>query len=179
MIEVIVYFISIILMQISILYLYGKLVGKPLVIKIKYMLLFAVIGILQIILNLYFVSISSLFTIIYSYFLFKKIYSSNNDEAKNYSIIIWIICLIIDIFLMVLSASLGLMKFYELDVKLYKSIASILLSAIIFILSKFKYLIKKLRKIYQKMRKINVTINQILVIATVFMALAVTSSNLW
>ncbi len=177
MIEVIVYFISIILMQISILYLYGKLVGKPLVIKIKYMLLFAVIGILQIILNLYFVSISSLFTIIYSYFLFKKIYSSNNDEAKNYSIIIWIICLIIDIFLMVLSASLGLMKFYELDVKLYKSIASILLSAIIFILSKFKYLIKKLRKIYQKMRKINVTINQILVIATVFMALAVTSSN--
>src|SRR5699024_10566655 len=113
MIEVIVYFISIILMQISILYLFGKLVKKKLRIDFKYIILFNVICILQIILyinNL--VIFGTLFTIVYSYFLFKKIYLSSTEEAKNYSIIIWTIALLIDVFVMLVINKFGLLNFY-------------------------------------------------------------------
>ena len=178
MIEVIVYFISIILMQVSILYLFGKLVKKKLRIDFKYIILFTVIGILQIILNINnLVIFGTLFTIVYSYFLFKKIYLSSTEEAKNYSIIIWTIALLIDVFVMLVINKFGLLNFYENNIKLSKSIGSIIMACIIIGLSMIKPVIIFLNKIYKKMCKINLSIKYIIIIIIAFLLIDFFSSS--
>ena len=177
MIEVIVYFISIILMQVSILYLFGKLVKKKLRIEFKYIILFTVIGILQIILNINNLGvIGILITIIYSYYLFLNLYKCNKVEAKNYSIIIWTLSLLIDILLMLVGTSFNLMIYYEKNIKLYKSIASIIMAIIIFLIANIKYFTKKLNGFYKKMKEINISEKYIIIIITIFTFVSVISN---
>ena len=155
MISFLIDFSTAILTQVTAVFVFQKLSDKKLSFKSGYVFLFIIAGIIQISLNIYgFNTIGTLFTIIYFYFMFQKMFLCSKKESQNYSIIIWTISLLIDIFLMMLGTTLNLMYLYEIDAKLYKSFASLIMSIILIIIANTNFIVKQLRKIYQKLCKV-------------------------
>lgn len=178
MMELFIDFISTILSQIAAVFLFGKLIGKKLEFKYWYIFIFLIVGIIQILLNINnFQLVSTLLTIVYFYYLFKKLYSCGNIEAQNYSIIIWTISLLIDILVMLVISSFGLLDFYEKNENLLKSLGTIVMSLILIGIAMIKPIINFLNKFYKKMYKLNIPIRYIFLISVLFTIIAITSSN--
>ena len=178
MISFLIDFSTAILTQVTAVFVFQKLSDKKLSFKSGYVFLFIIAGIIQISLNIYgFNTIGTLFTIIYFYFMFQKMFLCSKKESQNYSIIIWTISLLIDIFLMMLGTTLNLMYLYEIDAKLYKSFASLIMSIILIIIVNTNFIVKQLRKIYQKLCKLNITKNHILITIILFLFIGMMSSN--
>ena len=178
MIAFLIDYSSVILSQVSFIYFFGKLSKKNIKIKLAHIILIAVFGMIQLILNSNnFQWLSSMLTLIYFFFLFKSIYSCDNKESKNYSIIIWVISLLIDVFLMLIGTSLNLMFIYESNSRLYKSMASMIMSIVIIVISNIKILINYLNKIYNKICKLNVSMASIIFVFACFSFIGFISSN--
>ena len=171
-------FITVILSLVSSIYLFGKLTQKHIKIKTSHVVLTLAFGVIQMKLNSNNIQwLSTLFTVTYLYFMCKQVYSCSYNEAQNYSIIIWSISLLIDIFLMLISASLNLMVIYETNTRLYKSIASIIMSLLLVGIGNIKMAVRFLNRLYKKMKKLNISTYHVLLFIIILIFLGVMSSN--
>jgi len=143
-------FITIIIFQISIIFLFRKLTLLKPQVKIKHIFIIFAIGFIQILLNLYDIKIiSAFFSIIYFCVLFKSIFTTKKKIYVNYSIIIWILCLLLDVFIMTIVSTMGLMDFYQTNLRLAKALGSLFLSISVMIISYIKPFINILNKTCQ------------------------------
>ena len=170
-------FISAIFIQIALFYFFGKLSNKRASIKRIDYLIVLLVAIIQVILNLCDLkAISALITFIYMYFLCKRIYLCKYKEALIYSIITWIISLLVDILVMSIVNLTGLTNNPNINIKLLKGIGSNIMATVLFILSKDKKLQIILNKIYQKLYKINIKVSYIIVLLYLFFVIDFISS---
>ena len=175
-IELLICYTATLLSQLSAIYLFKKLSNKQIKINKNYIFIILVASIIQVLLNIYTVQgLGTIFTIVYFYYMFQRLFNCSKTESQNYSIIIWSISLLIDIFLMVLGTTFGLMKFYYLNSKIYKSIASIIMSIILIGISNLVKIISYMQKLYKKMFKLNIPIRHIFIIVVLFSSLAIIS----
>lgn len=176
--ELLISYIAVLLSQLSAIFLFGKLSGKKICIKKSYVCIILLFGIIQILLNMYNLKWqNTLLSVIYLFYMFKKLYSCSTLESQNYSIIIWVISLLIDILVMLIVSSFGLLEFYNQNANLSKSIGTLLMSLFLVSLGVIKPISKYLNKIYKKMCKLNISINYILLVIVIFLCLGLISSN--
>lgn len=171
-------FISTLFFQISAIYFFGKLSEKKLNFKKKHILAICLVGIIQIILNLYeFFVVGPLFTMIYFLYLFKDIYNCDKSESQNYSMIIWTISIILDIITMLImnNINIDVNVLSNNDLQIYKALSSIMMSTAIMLLANIKGFTKFLRKIYKKMLKLNIAIQYFIIIITIYIIMAIIS----
>lgn len=169
---------SALIMQLSTLFFFGKLVSKKSCKKIKTFIIISIVGIIQILLNMYGIKlISTLFSIIYFYYLFQYTYEVTKKEAKNYSVIIWTISLLLDLMVMVSINFLNIIPEQILDIKLNKSISSFAMSGILFIIANIKPIIRFLNKLYTKLEKIKISMPHITMIVIAFLFIGFMSSK--
>lgn len=178
MISFLINFSTAVLSQISAIFLFGKLSKKKINLKIIHVIIIIFFGIIQIMLNMYNLKWqNTLLSIIYLFYMFKCLFSCSTKESQNYSIIIWTISLLLDIFLMLLGTSLNLMYLYESNTNLYKSLASVIMSLILIIIGMIKGAVIWLNRIYKKICKLNITINHIFITIMIFLFIGMMSSN--
>ena len=171
-VELLICFIATLILHFAEIYLFGKLSCKKFNYKFKYFLIMVIFVIVQVALNIYNLQgIGTIVTIIYFYFMFQKLFNCSKMESQNYSIIIWTLALLIDLLIMVLGTSLNLMKYYELNIKIYKSIASSIMSLLLIIFSSTNSTVKYFQKLYRKMVKLNIPIRHIFVIIVIFIVI--------
>lgn len=178
MIEYFYCFISTILTQIAFIQLFKKLTSLKPKIKFHHVSVIIVVGLIQMFLNLYDLKvISAFFSIIYFGVLFKTLFSVKRQMYINYSLLIWITCLLIDILLMYLGNIFNLMNIYIEHTRNYKAIASIILAIILIALSYIKLFVDALNKIYKKMTNLKITMNHITLIVIAYLFLGFMSSE--
>ena len=142
MISFLIDFSTAVLSQISLIFFFGKLSNRKINIKLIHVIVILLFGLIQLTLNDHNLQwVSSLFTLVYFFLLFKSLYNCDNKESKNYSIIIWTISLMIDILVMLIVSSGSLFKLYEVNEHLIKSIGTLAMSIIIFLISNAKSII--------------------------------------
>ena len=178
MINLLMDFTTVILSQFSMLYFFGKLSKRKFKIKAPHIIIMFVFGIIQLILNSHnFQWLSTMLTLIYFFFLFKSIYSCDNKESKNYSIIIWIVSLLIDVLVMVVINAIGFNEIYTLNPRFVKSIGTVAMTIIIIILCCIKPVLNFLNKVYSKMCKLNISLTNLIYIVIAFLLIDFISSN--
>lgn len=177
-IELLICYVATLLSQLSAIYLFRKLSNKQIKMNKRYMIIILVASIIQVLLNIYtFQGLGTIFTIIYFYYMFQRLFNCSKTESQNYSIIIWSISLLIDIFLMALGTIFGLMRFYYLNPKIYKSLASAIMSCILIGVSAALPILRCLKKFYDKMTKLGLPIRHIFLIIVVFWIIGALSSK--
>ena len=170
--EIAVSLFSIIIFQFASFYAFGKLSGKKMHLKkvnIPFIILFPFV---QIFFNKINLRVSgSLITVVYFYFMYKRIFKCTRDEAKNYGILIWGACLLYDLLMVLILATFGLTKFYETHEFITKTICSLSLSLIVILTFNFNIYVKHLRKAYNSLSKIKIDIKYIYMIIITFIFL--------
>ncbi len=170
-------FISSTCIIISLLYFFGKLYGARLKLDFKQVIYIIIGAIIQVLLNLYVQNaISTIITIIYMYYMYKWIYKCTSEESKNYSVIIWILSLLVDIFIMSMVNITGLINNSSINLKLLKGIGSIIMAILLYLISKSKMLKRVLLKIYKELQKINIKEKYIIWLLTIFLLIDFISS---
>ena len=176
--ETLLCIITTIILQIVELYLIRKISNKKLIWKNKYLIIIPVYVTIQVELNIRgFQGIGTIATIIYFYIMLQNMFKCTKEESQNYSIIIWTLALLIDLLIMTVGTLFNLMKFYELNTKLYKSVASIIMTVLLFLAALSQTFIKYLQKLYKKMEKLNIPIRHIFLIMVVFLIIGATCAH--
>ena len=176
--EILVCIITTIVLQIIELYLIRKISNKKLVWKNRYLIIIPVYVTIQVELNIRgFQGIGTIATIIYFYLMLQSMFKCTKEESQNYSIIIWTLALLIDLLIMTVGTLFNLMKFYELNTKIYKSVASIIMTMLLFFVARSKPFIKYLQKLYKKMEKLNIPFRHIFWIMVVFLIIGATCAQ--
>jgi len=170
-------FIGALVTQATTIYLFKKLSNKKIEITIINIVIIILSTIIQVFLNTYNHTIGTLFSIMYFYLIFIKLFKCKKIESQNYSIIIWTISLLLDMSLMVIGKLLNLTIIYLKYTKIYKSIASIIMSLVLMLLANVKPFIKLLNKLYNKMSKLKITMNHIAALVIIFIFLGFMSSE--
>ena len=170
--EIAVSLFSIIIFQFASFYAFGKLSGKKMHLKkvnIPFIILFPFV---QIFFNKINLRVSgSLITVVYFYFMYKRIFKCTRDEAKNYGILIWGACLLYDLLMVLILATFGLTKFYETHEFITKTICSLSLSLVVILTFNCNIYVKHLRKAYNSLCKMKINIKYIYMIIITFIFL--------
>lgn len=170
--EIIVSLISIIIFQFAAFYAFGRLSGRKVQFRTYYSILLVIVPIIQLILNANDLKVSgSLLTVIYFYFVYQKLFKCTKKEAKNYGILVWGACLLLDFLIMLIVTSLGLSKYYELYPLVSKTIGSLAMSFLLIINFSLNIYIKHLRKAYNSLSKMKIDIKYIYMIIITFIFL--------
>ena len=176
--EIIMSLISMIIFQIAAFYAFGRLSGKKVNFNYKYLIFVPIVAFVQILFNKIGLKISgSLITIVYFYFMYKKVFNCTRDEAKNYGILVWGACLLLDFLIMLIVTSLGLSKYYELYPLVSKTIGSLAMSFLLMITFSLNIYIKHLRKAYNSLSKMKIDIKYIYMIIITFIFLNILELN--
>jgi len=123
--------------------------------------------------------LGAVFTIIYCYTLFKYLYRCEKTKARNYSIIIWIISLLLDVVVMVTVNIMGILTYCEEDLLLIKSVGTTFMSIVLLITSNIKPVIYFFNKIELKMEKLQITMNHITTLIISYLLIGyMTSENI-
>lgn len=163
-------FISAIFIQIGLFYIFGRLYGKKPSIKFLDYCIVLIVGSMQVILNLFELkTLSTLITVIYMFAMYKRIYHCNTITSTNYSIIIWILAMLLDSVVILLVNNSPLAYFYIENEKVVKALGSIFMSIILVALSHIRLFIIILNKLYKKLCKLNITLTQIYLLVAVFL----------
>ena len=134
-------------------------------------------SLIQIPLNLYINNLfSTIIFIFYFVVLFQKIFNCKRKEAQNYSIIIWLISIILDMLFMIILSILSINPSEKVQTPYYKTIYSSIMALVLIILANSKFIVKELRKIYKKINELKISIYHICIIIVIYAAIAVTSS---
>lgn len=168
--ELVLDYISIVFVQISFfIYVHSLSQYKP-KIKIEDFIIISLVGLSQVILNLYNLKpLSTFITIIYIYLMYIKIFNCTKEEAKNYSIIIWVLSMILDIIIMLIVSNTQLMEYYERNIRFSKALASIIMSLMIILTTRIPWSKERLKKLYIQISKIKVPATIIYLIIGVFL----------
>lgn len=170
--EIIVSLISIIIFQFAAFYAFGRLSGRKVQFRTYYSILLVIVPIIQLILNANDLKVSgSLLTVIYFYFMYQKLFKCTKKEAKNYGILVWGACLLLDFLIMLIVTSLGLSKYYELYPLFSKTIGSLAMSFLLIINFSLNIYIKHLRKAYNSLSKMKIDIKYTYMIIITFIFL--------
>ena len=176
--EIIVSLFSIIIFQFAAFYAFGKLSGKKAKFKKIYIPFILLFPFIQMFFNKINLRVSgSLITIIYFYFMYKRIFKCTADEAKNYGILIWGACLLLDFLIMLIVTSLGLSKYYELYPFISKTVGSLAMSFLLMITFSLNIYINHLRKAYNSLSKMKIDIKYIYMIIVTFIFLNILELN--
>lgn len=176
--EIIVSLISIIIFQFAAFYAFGKLSRKNIHLKKIHIIFIILFPLIQIFFNKINLKVSgSLITVVYFYFMYKKIFSCTKDEAKNYGILVWGACLLLDFLIMLIVTSLGLSKYYELYPLVSKTIGSLAMSFLLMITFSLNIYTKHLRKAYNSLSKMKIDIKYIYMIIITFIFLNILELN--
>ncbi len=173
----IVGYLTALLSQVSLIYVFGKISHYKMKINIKIIGIILIETMVQVILNMYSNLLSSILAIVYLFFMFKKIYGCKKIEAQNYSIILWTISILLDVLIMLTVNVFNLMEMYELNRQLYKSLGTVMMSIILIVLANVNPIIKMLNKFYEKMCKLNISMDHITLIIIVFLYIGFMSSK--
>lgn len=177
-IELVICFIATLSFQAVAIHLFKKISKKQLKFKKSYILIILAASIVQVFLNITGrQTIGTIFTIVYFYFLFRQLFMCTKEESQNLSIIIWILALVLDVLIMVLGTSLNLMKFYELNIRIYKSIASTIMSLALIVVGNLKVIVNSLQKLYSRMLKLNIPVRHIFAVIAIFLIIGATSTK--
>lgn len=166
-------FISAIFIQIALFYFFGKLYEKKPIIKITYVISVIIVGMWQILMNLCGLNIlSTISTVIYIFIMYIKMYGCSIKESRNYSIVIWIIAMLVDIVVALVFNTTNLVKLYFEKEKLAKAIATIIMSLIMILISNIRFLIKNIKRLMNKINKLNIPLNQIFIVIAIFIVIS-------
>lgn len=177
-VELFICFMASAMLQGAIIYVFRKMSQRKIYYNLRDIFIMLVASAVQMILNIHGLqAIGTIITIIYFYFMFQHLFHCTKDESQNYSVIIWIICLIIDVLVMFVVSGYKSSSIYEEHVNISKSVGTIIMSMILIAISKLKFITKFLRQLYQKMSKLNIPIKYIFVLIIIFSYVAVTGSN--
>ena len=178
-IELVICLIATLILHFAEIFLFGKLSNRKFIWNIKYFIIMLIFVILQVALNICGLQgLGMIITIIYFYFMFQHLFKCTKTESQNYSVIIWTICLLIDILVMLVISNFGMQGFYAKSANLSKSVGTIIMSCLLVIIGKIKpFIIFINNKIYRKMRKLNIPIRYIFLVIILFAYIAATSSN--
>lgn len=167
--ELLICFLVTLILHFAEIYLFGKLSKKNFECKFTYFIIMTIFVIVQVALNIYNLQgIGTIVTIIYFYFMFQKIFSCSKVESQNYSVIIWTICLIIDILVMVIMSGLGILNNFIKNINFSKSVGTIIMSIFLIGLGNLQIVMRYLSILYKKMTKLNIPIRHIFIIVVVF-----------
>lgn len=170
--EIIMSLISMIIFQIAAFYAFGRLSGKKIKIKWIDIVLILFNFLVQIItFKLDIRIVANMFNILYFYFMFQSLYKCSREEAKNYGIIIWIFCIVLDLIVMLVFNVFDLFKYYELNPLVSKTIGSLCMSFLLIVTVSIKPFLTHYQKIYQKVSKLNISSKYIVGIITILLIL--------
>lgn len=170
MIDFIICYLASLAFQPSAIYLYYKLSKRKIELNYKIILIIALSTLIQVIIILWELGfLGPLFTILYFYYFFQTISDAPKIEARNYSIIIWVLSMLIDLSFMTLGATFDLIKYYETNELLYRLVASLLMCGILIILAHTKWVVKVLNKLEQKMEKLKVKFIREVIVVILFL----------
>lgn len=171
-------YIATLISQLAAIFLFKKLSNKSIEINKLYIGIILIASIVQVILNIYsFKGLGTIFTIIYFYYMFQKLFKCSKNESQNYSIIIWTISLLIDILVMLIVSSSGLLTFYEENSNIAKAIGTIVMSLLLIIIGIITNVTQFFNKLYKKMNKLSIPIRHIFIIIAAFWIIGALSSN--
>ncbi len=168
------YYISSLILQVALIYLYKKVSMKRLKHTIFINLLIIVMPVIQAIMKYYELNaVIPLLTIIYFASLFKVMSNSTKKESINYSIIVWVISILIDILMMGLFSVVNPNPVQNITEPISKALYSINMALILILLANFPIFNRLLSKIHQKMEKLKISTFHLCVIVIIYLSIAV------
>ena len=178
--QLLVCYVATLLSQVAAIYLFGKLSNKQIKLNRFDIIMILITLVFQELLNIYGIpAVGTILTIIYFYFLFQHLFNCTKIESQNYSIIIWTISVLIDILIMLIVNTGGLLQFYETNIIISKSIGTVIMSLLLIMIGVTKPIIKFLNKLYKKICKLNIPVKNIfLIVACVWFIGAMSSNNM-
>ena len=177
LINIMGYFTSV-FAQFCIIYVFGKMAKKKGDIKRSTLILIAITAYIQVIINLYISNfLSTVLTIFYFLYVFKKIYKCSFEETQNYSIIIWTIGLLLDVSIMTVINLFEIKFTSNIQMLIYKTTMSTVMYLIMILICNIKPFMKFINKLYQKMIKLKISLQQIIGIIIIYMTIGTLSSQ--
>ncbi len=167
--EIIELYIFSLIFQITAVYAFGKIISKKANLKMIHYISIISAPIIPVITSkLELVLISLIFTIIYFYILFQKIYKCTKLEARNYSIIIWTFSLLFDLVVMLGINVLDMSPLIETNKTVYTIFGTGMMSINLIVLVNIKKVVKIIHKLSLKMEKLKITANHIIIVLELY-----------
>lgn len=172
--EIILSYLSMLFYEMAAFFAFQKLSNKKINMKnlVLKIIIIIVMPVIQVFLNYIELKLlGNILTILYFYFMFRSLYKCSREEAKNYGIIIWIFCIVLDLIVMLVFNVFDLFKYYELNPKISKTIGSLCMSFLLIVTVSIKPFLTHYQKIYQKVSKLNISSKYIVGIITILLIL--------